>query len=207
MRLLSLPSSWKVFVYDVKDYWKWGDPCQNQIRLNTLLAFFVDFCSKHDIKYFLDFGSLLGAIRHGKLIPWDHDLDCGVLPEDFLKIKTLGDEIKQLGEFEFRQYSQWCYRIYHKSTWIDIDCYEINTDKGCLDSRLSTEEREGYDMPSYKYDEVYPLQQHRVGDVMAWVPAKPREVLAYTYSDQDRYPLVPFVYLCAYHPLSFWKLL
>ena len=32
-------------------------------------------CRAHDLRYYLAYGSLLGAMRHGGFIPWDDDMD------------------------------------------------------------------------------------------------------------------------------------
>lgn len=59
-----------------------------------LLFRFDEVCRKHQLKYTLAYGSLLGAIRHNGFIPWDDDIDIFMPREDYEKLKLLKDEFQ-----------------------------------------------------------------------------------------------------------------
>ena len=54
-----------------------------------ILVAFDKFCQEHELHYFLVFGSALGAARHQGFIPWDDDIDVGMLREDYDKLMSL----------------------------------------------------------------------------------------------------------------------
>jgi len=52
---------------------------------------------KHNIKFTLAFGTLLGAVRQQDFIDWDSDTDVLCFREDYLKVESAFQELESLG--------------------------------------------------------------------------------------------------------------
>lgn len=53
-------------------------------------------CKRHGLQYFAEYGTLLGAVRHGGFIPWDDDFDISMKREDYMVfLKAARDELPE----------------------------------------------------------------------------------------------------------------
>ena len=57
-----------------------------------VLALFDEICKANDIRYYIAYGTLLGAVRHKGFIPWDDDIDLWMFRRDMMKLNALPDE-------------------------------------------------------------------------------------------------------------------
>ena len=110
-----------------------------QLAENYILKRVKKACDDNGLQLFLVGGTLLGAVRHKGFIPWDNDIDIGMMKADYLKLRELFKEDKELTV-------QYCYnyesglkmsKVKFRGTpvfWIDIlvfdtiDCTAGNQD-------------------------------------------------------------------------------
>ena len=57
----------------------------------TVLSEIDRICEKYGITYFADWGTILGAVRHGGFVPWDDDLDICMKRDDYIRFREVAD--------------------------------------------------------------------------------------------------------------------
>ena len=71
---------------------------QSQLAMNRILKVTDAMCKRHNTSYWISYGTLLGAVRHKGIVPWDHDVDVCMIDKDYDKLaliarKELPDDI------------------------------------------------------------------------------------------------------------------
>jgi hypothetical protein len=132
------------------------------------LMYKVDkFLRKHKMEYWITGGTLLGAIRHGYMIPWDDDADIGMMETDSNKLLLLKDELKNEGLALVEQF--FGYKIY------SIDGKEIPNKNfkypfidifvSVLDNNMIVNKyeyaRNFWVNDKYKYNDLFPLKEYQ----------------------------------------------
>lgn len=69
---------------------------QYKAHLLGLFEKFISFCEDHSLNYYCTGGTLLGAIRHHGLIPWDDDIDLFMMRQDYERLISLQSELNKI---------------------------------------------------------------------------------------------------------------
>ncbi len=116
-----------------------------QLRMLDILIEIDKICRKHNIEYWLEAGTLLGAVRHGGFIPWDDDIDITISRKDYKRLKAvLQDELNE--NFIFvdssvdSNFFDNCARVKDRRTYIDNRLYKYQKEQGLFVDIFTVEE-------------------------------------------------------------------
>ena len=166
---------------DIDEYSKYCPTELNRKVLISLTKYITDKLHNNKIEYFIDGGSLLGAVRHKNIIPHDDDVDIGMFEDGFNKLINLLDDI----DGDCIYIDDTCFDIFveHKNQilkfycrcdplnkfnnlignpTIDIFKWTIEDNKIQL---LPIEFREQFKNCFYNLDEFYPLRKYKIDNL------------------------------------------
>ncbi len=94
-----------------------------------ILRDFHALCERHGLQYFLGGGSAIGLVRHGGFIPWDDDIDVGLLRPDhdrFVELakKELADKYVVVTAADYADYPLMTTRLVLRGTVFHEECYK-----------------------------------------------------------------------------------
>lgn len=99
---------------------------QNIIKMKSveILEYFDKFCIENNLSYFVCYGTLLGAIRHGGFIPWDDDIDVVMSREDYEKFLKIHNNSKyKIGHYDNdKNYPYMWSKLYDSTTRLEESC-------------------------------------------------------------------------------------
>ena len=123
---------------------------RQQMRMLEILLEVDKICKRHDIKYWLSSGTLIGAMRHQGFIPWDDDLDIEMMRSDYLRLmKVLPSELPDWLALQNNDTDPNYFYFYAK----------------VRDKRSRMLEQNGYDRIWKEqgiYIDIFPMEQHPI---------------------------------------------
>jgi len=157
-----------------------------QRKMTVILREFDKICRKYQLSYWCVGGTFIGAIRHKGWIPWDGDIDIGMLVEDYKILRTKVDELPPHLFFQDinsdKHYRNWaigkirdinshysCYKSYPWHGGLQLDIYPYLHQGNNLVMLDHTCAENG------PYDMFFPLKTARFEDIDVFIPNKYKE--------------------------------
>lgn len=168
--------------------------CKGHVR--RIMAELARLLDEAGIRWWLDYGSLLGYVRDGGMIPWDKDGDLGVHGEDRSKLLNLMPAIVNAGFYptfaqprkeRFRTGDRMKVRLSRRN-WTNVDLFIwYPRPSGLLERRhyIGADLYKGREFPA---SWVFPLQRGQWDGIDVSVPAEPEKLCEWRYGPGWRTP-------------------
>jgi phosphorylcholine metabolism protein LicD len=183
-------------------------PCLHLSRPSTLskthqieIEAFKEVCAllkKHEIVFWLDCGSALGAYRYQGMIPYDDDIDFSIISDDHQNVRkileTLDPDAYQVQDWSSYLHPQTFIKLYIKKTKTLIDIYHYTLDPQTSqatyfytyqDTPLPRKWKRMEEVMTkpIPYHVIFPLKRTYFDGIEVWVPNDLEQFLHYKYGE------------------------
>lgn len=181
-----------------EDFSKYKIPETTKNVLLEMMSAIHKTLTDNKIKYFIDGGSLLGAVRHKGIIPWDDDIDIGCFDKDFEKIMPLFEKTilnHPTIPIHIQRTTKDMIKVFVPDLWFQnkqtghiigtptIDIFKYTRGNNII-KLASIAERKRFPNCYYKSDELFPLKQYEFNNISVMGANNPLPFL-YRYYGND----------------------
>ncbi len=153
---------------------------------------------KHEVVFWLDCGSALGAYRYQGMIPWDDDIDLSIIAGDHQNVKkllqTLDRTKYQIQDWSSYLHPQTFFKFYIKKTKTLIDIYHYTLDPKTKQAAAFYTYKDTPLPKKWKHFEevltdpipyrvIFPLKKAQFDGIEVWVPNDLEKFLHYKYGE------------------------
>jgi lipopolysaccharide cholinephosphotransferase len=153
---------------------------QNRIKLLTEITPFLD---KFYPNWFLTMGSALGVIREQRLLPWDDDIDSGIIESDFIdsNISELQFQLEKIGI---------SFKLWEENNAVKMNFRKYG-EKMCFVVLYLSDDRTWYYRPSYRFPSKFFRQFKKINvhGVGVRVPSLSEDYLTFIYGKDWKTPI------------------
>ena len=155
------------------------------LRLYQLMKDVDMVFRKHNIEYWADGGTILGAVRHGGIIPYDDDLDIEIDSKDIVRLEPVLIDLEKLGYKISKNRTDWVQvfsydKCSNRENHIDILSITFNGQHATFTNndavKLFGMKR------TFNKSEIFPIKQYKFGDIFISGPSEPISYLEGYYS-------------------------
>ena len=154
------------------------------LELYQLMKDIDELFTAHDISYWIDGGTLLGALNYGGIIPWDDDIDLCIDKNQEKKLLSLKPYLAQL-DYSIKKMF-WGYKIQAKNS--DLDIFFM-TEIGNVYTFAKEKYRKLWKRNNrpihYTHEELFPLKQYQFGQLLVWGANNPYPYLDNSYPNWE----------------------
>ncbi|XP_051900040.1 fukutin-related protein [Pristis pectinata] len=142
---------------------RWTPPCCLK-ALRETAKYVIKILESSGVRYWMEGGTLLGAVRQQDIIPWDYDVDLGIYLEDVEKCELLrsldsGSVVDENGYVWEKAVEGEFYRVqYSESNHLHVDLWPFYAREGIMTKNTWMDHKQDVEFPEHFLKPLVPMQ-------------------------------------------------